>query len=103
MLVQAAVDAALGEVTPRRGKGALGHGGGKESVLQDTVPEVSDAMTQPRNERQTWLTGGVCEQALKPPAAREGSLKKCHGRQPDSGKPTVRDDTGGLWKRDAKV
>ena len=45
MLVQAAVDAAFGEVTPRRGKGALGHGGGTESVLQDTVPEVSDAMT----------------------------------------------------------
>ena len=45
MLVQAEVDATLGEVTPRRGKGALGHGGGKESVLQDTVPEVSDAMT----------------------------------------------------------
>ena len=24
---------------------------------------------------------------------------KCHGRQPDSGNPTVRDDTGGLRKR----
>jgi hypothetical protein len=45
MPVQAAADAALGEVSPRRGKGALGHGGGKGSVLQDTVPEASEAMT----------------------------------------------------------
>jgi hypothetical protein len=31
----------------------------------------------------------------------EDPLGKCQGRQPDSGNPTVRDETGGLWKRDA--
>ena len=27
-------------------------------------------------------------------------MRKCYGRQPDSGNPTVRDENGGLRKRD---
>ena len=29
-------------------------------------------------------------------------MKKCYGRQPDSGNPTVRDETGGLLKRELR-
>ena len=38
--------------------------------------------------------------ALKLPLYWEGCLRKCHGRQPDSGNPTVRDETRGLRKRE---
>ena len=50
--------------------------------------------------QQTGYGRGVCEQALKLHHNREGCRRLCHGRQPDSGNPTVRDDTGGLWKRE---
>jgi hypothetical protein len=33
---------------------------------------------------------------------REGCWGKCHSRQPDSGNPTVRDEKGGLWKREPR-
>jgi len=49
--------------------------------------------------KQTYSIRGVCEPALKPTLCREGCLGKCHSRQPDSGNPTVRDETGGLGKR----
>ncbi len=50
--------------------------------------------------QQTCCGRGVCEQALKLHHNREGCRRRCHGRQPDSGNPTVRDDTGGLQKRE---
>ena len=46
---------------------------------------------------------GVCESALKLHHTGKAVWGKCHGRQPDSGKPTVRDDTGGLRKRGSVV
>ena len=46
------------------------------------------------------MARSVCEQALKLRLSEEGYPGKCHGRQPDSGNPTVRDDTGGLRKRE---
>ena len=53
-----------------------------------------------RVRQQTYVARGVCEPALKPPLCREDCLGKCHGRQPDSGNLTVRDETGGLGKRE---
>jgi hypothetical protein len=42
---------------------------------------------------------GVYEPAFKLRCSWEGPMGKCGSRQPDSGNPTVRDETGGLRKR----
>ena len=48
------------------------------------------------------MARGVCEQALELQPSKEGYSGKCHGRQSRHGgrNPTVRDDTGGLRKRE---
>ena len=50
---------------------------------------------------QTCSARGGCESALELRRGREGATRSSdQGRQPDSGNPTVRDENGGLRKRD---
>jgi len=86
--------ARLREVTPRQGKGTLGqagrHGGGTSSLPMPKLPSTGF--------NPVGRGVGVLARAFS--ARRGRSLRDSPGRQPDSGNPTVRDDTGGLGKRD---
>jgi len=81
--------------TTHSGKGALGtwrtqkdtHAGHRAGLHGSTVLKVLSLAVN-------YVLRGVCERALKPPVRWEGCEGKCHDCQPDSGKPTVRDDRG---------
>jgi len=94
-----AVNAAAGEVTPRRRKGTLGHGGNVLGTHQDIEPDSwVNSGGVPRVVANRCFEG-ACGWTLKPARRIGKAAAESHGRQPDSGNPTVRDETGGLRKR----
>jgi len=94
-------DDTLREVTPHAGKGALGAcrmPGTAYAGAQN--PEAVGAVVGYRAGSITDGVRGVCGSALEPQRRQEGLLGTGHGRQPDSGKPTVRDERGAWRKRE---
>jgi hypothetical protein len=88
-------DITLRRVTPCSGEEALGkwrapyrnHG-------LDSEPGSHGNLTGCRAGGITMRPRGVCRRVLEPRAAWEGPLGKSRCCQPDSGKPTVRDERG---------
>ncbi len=87
-------------VTPVSGKGALGTWRApKRKHRLDAVPGSGENLTGCRAGGITTHPRGVYGRAFELRDAWEGPPGICCCCQPDSGKPTVRDERGGLRKR----
>jgi hypothetical protein len=88
-------DITLRRVTPASGEEALGKWRAPyRNHCLDSEPGSSDNLHGCRAGGITMRPRGVCRRVLEPRAAWEGPLGKSCCCQPDSGKPTVRDERG---------
>ena len=88
-------------VTPVSGKEALGKWRAPHRKHRlDSVPGNGDNLTRCRAGGITTHPRGVYGRAFKLRDVGEGPAGTCCCRQPDSGNPTVRDERGGLRKRE---
>jgi hypothetical protein len=88
-------DITLRRVAPASGEEALGKWrASQRKHCLDFEPGSSDNLTGCRAGGITMWPRGVCRRVLKPRAVWEGPLGKSCCCQPDSGKPTVRDERG---------
>jgi hypothetical protein len=89
------VDTTLGRVTPVPGKGALGEWRASPRTHRlDTEPGHGDNRKGRRAGGITRHLRGVYRRVFNPRDGWEGPLGICCCCQPDSGKPTVRDERG---------
>jgi len=88
-------DITLRRVSPASGEEALGKWRAPyRKHCLDSEPGNSGSLNGCRARGITMWPRGVCRRVLEPRAAWEGPLGKSCCCQPDSGKPTVRDERG---------
>lgn len=84
----------------RRAKGLSAPGGSRLASVARTLSR--DRRRDDRRDEfgdKPVACGVDVRHHLSRAAAVEGHRRTSQGRQPDSGNPTVRDESGGLWKR----
>ena len=95
MLSEEVLDTSRKRVTPAGGEGALGQWRAPERQHRlDAVPGSGDNLTGCRAGGITRHLWGGYGRAFKPRDGWEGPAGKSYCCQPDSGKPTVRDERG---------
>jgi hypothetical protein len=95
MLSEEGLDTSRKRVTPAGGEGALGQWRAPSRKHRlDAVPGSGDNLTGCRARGITRHPRGVYGRAFQLRDVWEGPLGTCCCCQPDSGKPTVRDERG---------